>query len=135
MRHELSHRELTCIFAHGQGPAGLFNGAVPSASQSALEKFIYFYSYETIIKLYKGDSTEELGTLANLVVGYIAEFGHLPVSVPLDQTLTRFQVALTRFLSLLPLPASSIVSSLTDVGSFCLSLRLHIPNSLTVQTS
>jgi len=36
---------------------------VPSASQSAIEKFIYFYSYETIIKLYQGDGGGDLGTV------------------------------------------------------------------------
>lgn len=74
-----------------QGLRGLFNGSVPSASQSAIEKFIYFYSYETIIKLYQGGEGGDLGTVANLVIGYVAEFGHLPITMPLDQSLTRFQ--------------------------------------------
>ena len=64
---------------------------MPSASQSAIEKFIYFYSYETIIKLYQGENSDDLGTVANLVIGYVAEFGHLPITMPLDQSLTRFQ--------------------------------------------
>jgi len=29
--------------------------------------------------------------VANLVIGYVAEFGHLPITMPLDQSLTRFQ--------------------------------------------
>jgi hypothetical protein len=29
------------------------DGALPSASQSAIEKLIYFYGYETLIQLYQ----------------------------------------------------------------------------------
>jgi len=74
-----------------QGFVGLLDGAVPSASQSAIEKLIYFYGYESLIQLYQGPDGGDLGMGANLVIGYVAEFFHLPITMPLDQTLTRFQ--------------------------------------------
>ena len=72
------------------GLAGFMKGCHFSAVQSALEKGVYFLGY-TFLKNSYCSVTEsaEIGTLTNLGLGCLAEWCHLPLSLPLDVLTTK----------------------------------------------
>ena len=81
------------------GISGLYNGAHVGGLQSAMEKFLYFYNFKTITAVYialrnrlNGTSSKQVGFLADIVIGYLAEWSHLPVSLPADAIQTRMKV-------------------------------------------
>ncbi|RHY35456.1 hypothetical protein DYB32_000088 [Aphanomyces invadans] len=63
-----------------------YKGVQYKAAQSTISKFLYFYAYTAMTK-----NATSLSTGANLVVGYLAEMFHLPVSLPLEVVITRMQ--------------------------------------------
>mmetsp|Transcript_6554 Transcript_6554/g.9967 ORF Transcript_6554/g.9967 Transcript_6554/m.9967 type:complete len:379 (-) Transcript_6554:112-1248(-) len=87
----LYQREGLHVFLHGMGE---------SAFQSAVEKSLYFFSY-TILKqgvvraAWTSSSSKEpkLGTLTSLALGYISEWSHLPITLPLDCWTTAIQTS------------------------------------------
>lgn len=72
------------IYARG-GLKAFFEGVQYASLQSALEKSIYFYAYSMmrgIVRLLNGG---QFGVRENLIVGYVSEIIHLPVTGPSSQ--------------------------------------------------
>ena len=75
-----------------QGAAGLYNGCTFSTCHSVLEKSIYFYAYATLRRAVEAYSKGEMGQAANIMVGYVCEWAHLPVTMPVDKVLVSVQM-------------------------------------------
>lgn len=75
-----------------EGLKVFFNGMEVSAFQSALEKALYFLSYTALKKghhqFYKG---APLDSFTNLFIGYIADWSHLPMTLPVDAWTTEIK--------------------------------------------
>ncbi|KAF0693088.1 Aste57867_15904 [Aphanomyces stellatus] len=69
----------------------LYKGVEYKAAQSTMSKFLYFYAYTAMTNMLLTKDSKSLSTGANLVVGYLAEMFHLPVSLPLEVIITRMQ--------------------------------------------
>lgn len=77
-----------------EGLSVFFRGVETSSFQSALEKALYFFSYTALKELHRGFSgSAELPGMTNLAVGYIAEWAHLPITLPVDAWTTRIQTS------------------------------------------
>jgi solute carrier family 25 (peroxisomal adenine nucleotide transporter), member 17 len=75
---------------HGMGV--FFAGVETSAFQSATEKALYFFAYTFLKNGYKAVSHQrELSSLTTLGLGCLAEWAHLPVTLPLDCWTTKIQ--------------------------------------------
>lgn len=75
-----------------EGLSVFFRGFETSSFQSALEKALYFFSYTALKEVHRGVSGQaELPGALNLAVGYIAEWAHLPITLPVDAWTTRIQ--------------------------------------------
>uniref|UniRef100_A0A7S4L290 Mitochondrial carrier protein n=1 Tax=Guillardia theta TaxID=55529 RepID=A0A7S4L290_GUITH len=73
-----------------EGVPGFYKGFQYSAIQSATEKAIYFWGYTYILKTWKklfGD----VGTASSVLCGCLAEWVHLPVTLPIDAVTVRIQ--------------------------------------------
>ncbi len=71
----------------------LYTGVVYKAAQSTISKFLYFYAYTSMSNLLLTNGTETLSTGLNLIVGYLAELMHLPMTLPLEVVVTRMQTS------------------------------------------
>ncbi|KDO31466.1 hypothetical protein SPRG_04081 [Saprolegnia parasitica CBS 223.65] len=69
----------------------LYKGVGYKAAQSTLSKFLYFYAYTSMANALTSKDAKSLSTAMNLVVGYLAELFHLPLSLPLEVIITRMQ--------------------------------------------
>jgi hypothetical protein len=75
-----------------RGIAGLFDGVSFSVAQSMLEKFFYFYAYAALRGVM--ESLEGGGTISgfgSILIGYLSEFVHLPVTMPVETLMIRVQ--------------------------------------------
>ena len=72
------------------GVGALFKGVAPGAVQSGLEKAIYFYAY-VFLKSFYVARIGPSNTVASLFLGYIADWAHLPVTLPLDRVAKTMQ--------------------------------------------
>jgi len=77
------------IYQTGGVPA-LYSGWYFSAGQSASEKFIHYYFYEILVRLYE-KNVGPVGPFSNIAVGYISEWMHLPFTMPIEVTSTVYQ--------------------------------------------
>jgi hypothetical protein len=67
-------------------------GVETSALQSATEKALYFFAYTCLKHLYVGPPPHPpLKALPNLTLGCLAEWSHLPITLPLDCWTTKIQ--------------------------------------------
>jgi hypothetical protein len=66
------------------GIHGFIDGVTVSAVGSSTEKFVYFYAYSFMRAAYENMMGSTPGPVMDLLVGYVCEFMHLPVSMPLD---------------------------------------------------
>mmetsp|Transcript_33590 Transcript_33590/g.44512 ORF Transcript_33590/g.44512 Transcript_33590/m.44512 type:complete len:184 (-) Transcript_33590:19-570(-) len=79
------------------GLAGFYSGIGTSAFQSSMEKALYFFAYTGMKNVYKmmkvlmGNDDGNIGTFANLVLGSMAEWAHLPITLPIDCLTTKIQ--------------------------------------------
>ena len=82
---------------HAQhGTQVFFQGVQTSAFQSATEKALYFFAYTGLKGIYRGISgSQSLSTMSSLVLGCLAEWAHLPVTLPLDCWNTAIQTDTT----------------------------------------
>lgn len=87
-----------------EGSLGIFfRGVEISALQSALEKALYFLAYtslkETHRKLHSPQQSQQhltasahhIDTITNLALGCLAEWAHLPITLPVDAWTTQIQ--------------------------------------------
>lgn len=75
-----------------QGIAPFYAGIETSAFQSATEKALYFFAYtafKNVHTFFAGN--EQMGTSMNLLLGCMAEWAHLPITLPLDCWTTQIQ--------------------------------------------
>jgi hypothetical protein len=76
------------------GVARFFRGVQFSALQSSIEKALYFFSYTCLKQVhstFSGGAT--MSTLTNLILGYAAEWSHLPITLPIDSITTAIQTS------------------------------------------
>lgn len=73
------------------GMSTFYTGVGTSAMQSAVEKALYFFAYTGLKNVVSGD--KELSTIPNLIVGCIAEWAHLPITLPIDCCTTAIQTS------------------------------------------
>jgi hypothetical protein len=66
------------------GINGFIDGVTVSAVGSSTEKFVYFYVYSFMRAAYENATGSSPGPVMDLLVGYVCEFMHLPISMPLD---------------------------------------------------
>jgi len=75
-----------------QGIAPFYAGIETSAFQSATEKALYFFAYTGFKNVYTFLSgNKKMGAAVNLLVGCMAEWAHLPITLPLDCWTTQIQ--------------------------------------------
>ena len=83
------------MYAEG-GLSCFYAGIETSAIQSATEKALYFFAYTGFKNAYKvltGNHT--IDTLPNLILGCMAEWAHLPITLPIDCLTTKIQTDTT----------------------------------------
>ena len=79
------------MYAEG-GLGAFYSGIGTSAIQSATEKSLYFFAYTFLKNGYKGlTGSDDIDPLPNLVLGSLAEWAHLPVTLPIDCLTTKIQ--------------------------------------------
>ena len=78
------------------GIAAFYAGIETSAIQSATEKALYFFAYTGLKNGYKTlTGAHSIDTLPNLILGCLAEWAHLPVTLPIDCLTTKIQTDAT----------------------------------------
>ena len=86
------------------GPMAFFAGVRPGAVQSAIEKFVYFYAYTLLKAGWKSATGEAPGTISNLAIGYVSEWCHLPITLPLERVVKTIQTTRKEEEKVLPEP-------------------------------
>jgi len=81
-----------------QGMAPFYAGIETSALQSATEKALYFFAYTSLKKIYTSVAVNDrkranLGVSTSLILGCMAEWAHLPITLPLDCWTTKIQTS------------------------------------------
>ena len=77
-----------------EGFAVFLRGMETSAFQSALEKALYFFAYTFLKETYSFVSgSTKIAPMPNLLLGCMAEWAHLPVSMPVDYMTTQIQTS------------------------------------------
>ena len=92
-----------------QGISVFYRGLECSVLQSALEKGLYFFFYTTFQRAHRKLQPRDVSqtSITNLILGYVSEWAHLPISLPFDawttaiQTSHRRQAPLQIFLAML----------------------------------
>ncbi len=79
------------MYAKG-GITTFYSGIGTSAFQSSAEKALYFFAYTALKNTYTlFSSNQNIGSGVNLILGCIAEWAHLPITLPLDCWTTKIQ--------------------------------------------
>lgn len=75
------------------GLVPFYSGIETSAFQSAVEKALYYFAYTAMKNVYTifAGSEKHMGTTVNLILGCLAEWAHLPITLPLDCWTTQIQ--------------------------------------------
>jgi len=71
------------------GISAFYRGVETSAIQSSVEKALYFFSYTALKQMYALLSSERIGPVSNLALGCVAEWTHLPITLPIDCLTTK----------------------------------------------
>ncbi|TYZ61218.1 hypothetical protein PybrP1_000754 [[Pythium] brassicae (nom. inval.)] len=69
----------------------LYRGMQYKTAESAVSKFLYFYAYTLLAQAAAPRDGSPLGTAASLFIGYLSEFAHLPLTLPMEVIATRLQ--------------------------------------------
>ena len=84
-RSGLSMVEYARYLHRTQGFNVFFDGFQTCAFQSSFEKALYFFAFTGLKGIYRGLSgNDSVSTLASLVLGCLAEWAHLPFTLPVD---------------------------------------------------
>lgn len=86
------------------GISVFLNGIETSAFQSCMEKAFYFFSYTTLKQIHQfvrsisspANASKPLGATTNLFLGCLAEWTHLPITMPIDCLSTAIQTNTTK---------------------------------------
>mmetsp|Transcript_14256 Transcript_14256/g.29489 ORF Transcript_14256/g.29489 Transcript_14256/m.29489 type:complete len:345 (+) Transcript_14256:156-1190(+) len=83
-----------------EGMGVFFDGMEVSAFQSAIEKALYFFAYTALKRGYarartrgQNNKNHKLSAVASVLLGCIAEWVHLPVTLPIDALTTAIQTS------------------------------------------
>ena len=84
-----------------QGMGVFLNGIETSAFQSAVEKACYFFAYTALKQAHQSirkvtnprAANQPIGGLSNLFLGCLAEWAHLPITLPIDCLSTAIQTS------------------------------------------
>ena len=84
-----------------EGFAVFLNGIETSAFQSSMEKAFYFFAYTALKQVHQfvrsvanpTSSSKSLGASTNLALGCLAEWAHLPITMPIDCLSTAIQTS------------------------------------------
>lgn len=84
-----------------EGISVFFDGMEVSALQSAIEKALYFFAYTALKRGYSYTRTtrqhqhqpQKLSALSNVFLGCLAEWVHLPITLPIDTLTTAIQTS------------------------------------------
>lgn len=84
-----------------EGSAVYLNGIETSAFQSAMEKAFYFFAYTTLKNVHSAfrsiidprNASKPIGGFTNLALGCLAEWAHLPITMPIDCLSTAIQTS------------------------------------------
>jgi hypothetical protein len=68
-----------------------YRGYQYKAAESTTSKFLYFYAYTLLAQLVAPPNGKGISTTTNLALGYLSEFAHLPLSLPMEVIATRLQ--------------------------------------------
>lgn len=69
----------------------LYKGIQYKMAESTVSKFFYFYAYTFLSQLIAPKDGSPIGTATNLAVGYVSEFVHLPLTLPMEVIATQLQ--------------------------------------------
>ncbi|KAJ0393702.1 hypothetical protein P43SY_007602 [Pythium insidiosum] len=72
----------------------LYRGYQYKAAESSVSKFLYFYAYTLLAQTVAPSDGKPIGTVLNLGIGYLSEFFHLPVTLPMEVIATRLQTGI-----------------------------------------
>jgi hypothetical protein len=79
-----------------QGIGGFYRGLGPKVTKNVVQKFIFFYVYDTLIRRYKATmSLKEVGVVANLLIGVVGDWFASPFVVPINYITTQVQTSTT----------------------------------------
>ncbi|TMW57009.1 hypothetical protein Poli38472_002934 [Pythium oligandrum] len=70
-----------------------YRGYQYKAAESTVSKFLYFYAYTLLAQIVAPPDGKSIGTATNLAVGYLSEFFHLPLTLPMEVIATRLQTS------------------------------------------
>jgi len=79
-----------------EGISPFYAGITTSAFQSATEKALYFFAYTGLKNTYSATLAtpgQPIGAAVNLLIGSIAEWAHLPITLPIDCWTTKIQTS------------------------------------------
>lgn len=84
-----------------EGYQVFINGIETSAFQSSIEKAFYFFAYTTLKNVHStvrtivspGAANEPMSASTNLLLGCLAEWAHLPITMPIDCLTTAIQTS------------------------------------------
>jgi len=80
------------MYQYEGGIRPFYSGLGTSALQSATEKALYFFAYTFFKNGYVNlTGSSNIGTISNLILGCMAEWAHLPVTLPIDCVTTAIQ--------------------------------------------
>ncbi|KAL7491847.1 hypothetical protein ACHAWT_001119 [Skeletonema menzelii] len=80
------------MYQYEGGITPFYAGVGTSAVQSATEKALYFFAYTFFKNGYVNlTGSSNIGTISNLILGCMAEWAHLPVTLPIDCVTTAIQ--------------------------------------------
>lgn len=73
------------------GVMGLYGGCEVAACQAFVEKFIYFSAFESLKRAY-ARLVGALSLPASVLLGYLSDWSHLPITLPAEQVAVRMQM-------------------------------------------
>ena len=92
-REKTSFGEIAAKITHESGILGFYRGIGVLSCMVASEKFIYYLLYTLMKKRLEDRKTETLSLPVTILLGYLADLGRLPVTMPLDLLSTRMQTS------------------------------------------
>lgn len=76
---------------HFAAVRSLYRGIQYKTAESSVSKFLYFYAYTMLAQVVAPKDGKPIGTATNLLIGYLSEFTHLPMTLPMEVIATRLQ--------------------------------------------
>lgn len=76
---------------HFAAVKSLYQGIQYKTAESSVSKFLYFYAYTMLTQVVAPKDGKPISTATNLLIGYLSEFTHLPVTLPMEVIATRLQ--------------------------------------------